>query len=62
MFDGGVWRRPGPSLSASDGLEGMGGMLGDMASPGSTSSCVAIGLRTYLLRRVASCLHGGRSK
>ena len=44
MVDGGVWRRPGPSLSARDGLDGMGRSSGGMTSPGSTIVCVvAIG-------------------
>ena len=45
MVDGGVWRRPGPSLSARDGLDGIGRTSEEMASPGSTSVCVAIGCR-----------------
>ena len=48
MVDGGVWRSPGPSLSASFGLEGMGRMSGEMVSPGSTILCVAIGRRVCL--------------
>ena len=51
MVDGGVCRRPGPSLSARDGLEGMGRMSGEMVSPGSMTCCVVVmivvSLRTY---------------
>ncbi len=43
MVDGGVWRRPGPSFSGRDGLEGTGRMSGEMISPGSTSVWMAIG-------------------
>ena len=49
MVDGGVRRRPGPSLRRSDGLEGMGRISGEIVSPGSTSVCVAIGRRIYAL-------------
>ena len=56
MVDGGVWRRPGPSLSARDGLEGIGRRSGEMTSPGSMSICVAIGRGTLPFSRVASCL------
>ena len=48
--DGGVWWRPGPSLSGRDGLEGMGRISGEMTSPGSTIVCVvAIGRGIYRL-------------
>lgn len=49
MVDGGVWRSPGPILSARFGLEGMGRRSGEMVSPGSTRVCVAIGCRVCLL-------------
>ena len=49
MVDGGVWRRPGPSLSGRDGLDGMGRTSEGMSSPGSTKVCVAIGRRISLL-------------
>lgn len=55
MVDGGVWRRPGPSLSARDGLEGIGRRSGEMTSPGSTSVCVAIGRRILRFSRETSC-------
>ena len=42
MVDGGVCRRPGPSLSARDGLEGIGRMSGEMVSPGSMIVCVVV--------------------
>ena len=50
MVDGGVWRRPGPSLSARDGFEGIGRTSGEMASPGSMSVCVAMGRSVSLIR------------
>ena len=60
MVDGGVWRRPGPSLSGSDGLEGMGRTSGGMTSPGNTNVCVAIGRGIYLsLSRAASSVECG---
>ena len=45
MVEGGVCRRPGPNLSARDGLEGIGSRSGGITSPGSTifSVCEAIG-------------------
>lgn len=55
MVDGGVWRRPGPSLSGRDGLEGMGRTEGEMTSPGITIICVAIGLIICCLSGVACC-------
>lgn len=48
IVDGGVWRRPGPSLSAWDGLEGIGSVSEEMTSPGNTSICVAIDRRVCL--------------
>lgn len=40
MVDGGVCCSPGPSLSAMDGLEGIGRLSGGIDSPGSTNVAV----------------------
>lgn len=56
MVDGGVWRRPGPSLSAREGLEGMGRTWEGMTSPGSTRVCEAIGRRIFRLAELHLCL------
>lgn len=58
MVDGGVWRRPGPNLSARDGFEGIGRMSEGMTSPGSTSVCAAIGRRIYRSEKYFSILLG----
>lgn len=42
IVEGGTWRRPGPSLSGRDGLEGMGKTSAEMVSPGSTTVWAAI--------------------
>lgn len=34
---GGVWRRPGPSLSGTEGLDGVGRSSADIPSPGKTN-------------------------
>ena len=41
IVEGGVWRRPGPSLSGREGLEGIGRMSGEIISPGRMTGCMA---------------------
>lgn len=42
IVEGGTWRRPGPSLSGTLGLEGMGKRSGEIVSPGSMVVAVAL--------------------
>lgn len=41
MVEGGIWRRPGPSLRADDGFDGTGKTSDGKSSPGRTKADMA---------------------